>query len=394
MKFGIKMLGWALTCPLWLGACADSGTMDGMHVASATESAAGSQASAGSGGAGSGGQAAGAAAPSAMKADLAAFEATGLNKYLGKAKPADTETSGDETHYAFNEADGPVCLRGGRFAMATRDRGAEDLVIYLQGGGSCTTALCRATETANPQIPQYGVLNADDAGNPVAGWNVVYSPYCDGSLHFGDNDIPDQDRKHHGLRNVSASLDVAHAKFPKPRRVLLTGASAGGYATIWMTSLVRLIYPDAKLFVFNDAGIAISNPASADGFRGVLGEWGAAQFVPETCEACRTSPHLTPWMSWNLQHDPGMTLAMFSSYEDMVIAGTFLMLDPQVFKQALLQETAKVVDTAPKRAKRFLVEGTQHTAGDIHKTAVGDLAIAQWLGQMLDGNQAWDNALQ
>jgi hypothetical protein len=325
---------------------------------------------------------------------MAAFKATGLTKYLGKAKPAETQTDGDETHYLFDEADGPVCLRGGRFGMATRDRGSEDLVIYLQGGGSCTTALCRATETANPKIPTYGVLRADDSDNPVAGWNVVFSPYCDGSLHFGDSDIPDQNRKHHGLRNLSATLDVAVSKFPKPRRVLLTGASAGGYGTIWGTALVRLIYPEAQLYVLNDAGIAVSNPANADGFRSVLKEWGADQFIPESCDACKTSPHMATWMAWNLAHDPSLKLGMFSAYEDMVIAGTFLMLDPQVFKQALLDETQKVVDTAPTRAKRFLVAGTQHTIGDIHMTAVGDLSVADWLRRMLDDDDAWDNALQ
>lgn len=328
------------------------------------------------------------------KVDLEAFEATGLDKYLGKAKPADMQTEGDEVHYLFNEEDGPVCLRGGRFGMATRDRGSDDLVIYLQGGGSCTNALCRATETADPKIPTYGVLNANDAENPVADWNVVFSPYCDGSLHFGDSDIPDMNRKHHGLRNVSATLDVAREHFKNPKRVLLTGASAGGYGTIWITSLVRLIYPDAKLYVFNDAGIAISNPDNADGFRSVLKEWGADKFIPESCEACKTSPHLTVWQSWNLQHDPTLKLGMFSAYEDSVIAGTFLMLDAQVFKTALVDETAKVVDTAPERAKRFLVNGTQHTVGDIHKTAVGDLTLAQWLERMLDEDKAWDNVLQ
>lgn len=326
--------------------------------------------------------------------DRLAFEATGLTKYVGAAKPTETETVGDETHHSFDPEDGPVCLRGDRFAMATRDRGAEDLLIYLQGGGSCTTDLCRATETANPAIPTYGVLNANDADNPVADWNVVFSPYCDGSLHFGDSDIPDQDRRHHGLRNVSASLDVAREMFPHPRRVLLTGASAGGYGTIWVTTLVRLMYPDAELFVFNDAGIAVSNPDNAMGFRSVLEEWGADQFIPEDCEACKTSPHLTQWMSWNLKHDPGLKLGMFSSHEDSVIAGTFLMIDAQVFKEALVEETGKVIDAAPERAKRFLVEGTQHTVGDIQATAVDGTSVADWLRRMLERDAAWDNLVQ
>jgi hypothetical protein len=116
--------------------------------------------------------------------------------------------------------------------------------------------------------------------------------------------------------------------------------------------------------------------------------------VPATCDECQTSAHITPWMKWNVQHDPGLRLAMFSSYEDSVIAGTFLMLDTAVFKQALLEQTANVIDAAPSRAKRFLVAGTQHTIGDLHKTAVGTVSVAQWLAHMLAGDAAWDNVLQ
>jgi hypothetical protein len=352
--------------------------------------------------AGGGGSPAGAAANGGGAAgshnadvdDVDALKATGLDKYLGAAKPASMETMGAETRYTFNQADGPQCLRGTPFAMGTRDKGSEDLVIYLQGGGSCTTALCRATETTTGMIPAFGVLNADDMQNPVAGWNVVYSPYCDGSLHFGDSDIPDMNRAHHGLSNLSASLDVAREKFPNPKRILLTGSSAGGYGTIWATTLVRLIYPKAKLYVFNDAGIAISNPASPDGFRSVLGEWGAAKFIPESCAACKSTPHLTQWMSWNLDHMPNIKIGMFSAYEDSVIAGTFLMLDPAMFKQELLEQTAKVVEADPKRAKRFLVAGTQHTVGNLNTTVVGDVSVGQWLQQMIDEDPAWDNQLQ
>jgi Pectinacetylesterase len=386
----MRLLGCLFACALCSAACSDDQSSENANGAmggsAAMSAGAGAMPSAGSGGT---------AAPSGDgMIDIAAFKATGLDKYMGAAKPAQMESVGMETRYTFNQADGPQCLRGTPFTMATRDSGSEDLVIYLQGGGSCTNALCRATETATGMIPTYGVLNAGDPENPVASWNVVYSPYCDGSLHFGDSDIPEMNRAHHGLRNVSASLDVALSKFPNPRRILLTGASAGGYGTIWITALVRISYPKAKLFVFNDAGIAISNPASPDGFRSVLGEWGATQFIPETCDACRTSPHLTPWMSWNLQHDPSLKLAMFSSYEDSVISGTFLMLDPAVFKQALLEQTAAVVETAPARAKRFLVSGMQHTVGNIHTTAVNGLQVATWLKQMLDEDAAWDNVLQ
>lgn len=391
----MKTWAWVLVCAA-CAACGDDSMMDDSNMEHGDDhGAAGGAPHAGAGGAaGAAGSAGGGTTANADGVDVAALKATGLDKYLGAAKPAMMEPNGAETKYTFNQADGPQCLRGTPFAMGTRDKGSEDLIIYLQGGGSCTTALCRATETTTGMIPPIGVLNGNDMQNPVAGWNVVYSPYCDGSLHFGDSDIPDMNRAHHGLRNLSASLDVAKDKFPNPKRILLTGSSAGGYGTIWATTLVRLIYPDAKLYVFNDAGIALSNPASPEGFRGVLGEWGAVKFIPEGCEACKSTPHLTQWQSWNLDHIPNIKIGMFSSYEDSVIAGTFLMLDPAMFKQALLDETAKVVATDPKRAKRFLVAGMQHTVSNFNNTKVGDLTVNMWLKQMIEEDPAWDNQLQ
>jgi hypothetical protein len=333
-------------------------------------------------------------APAQPEADLAALRGTGLDKYVGAARPSAEEQLPDETHFSFDVADGPACLRGAQYAMGVRQRDSENLLIYLQGGGACTNAVCKATETANPKLPHSGLLNPDDNDNPVADWNVVYVPYCDGSLLLGDSELPEQNRIHHGLRNLTAALEVGVAKLPKPRRILLAGASAGGYGTIWGSSLVRLLYPDASLYVLNDAGIGIGDPDHPEARRASMLEWNTAQFVPASCSACQDSAHLTPWMTWNLERDPGLKLALFSAYQDSVITGTFLMIDPPVFERALREQTERVVNAAPERAKRFLIKGTQHTIGSIHTTHVGDESAGRWLTRMLAGDPDWQNVLE
>jgi hypothetical protein len=160
-----KTLHWFVVCALACVACGDDGASS-QELGMGSENVAGGQASgasaAGSRPAADGGT--GGTSP-ARRVDVAALEATGLKKYLGAAKPAEMQTNGNETQYFFNEADGPVCLRGGRFAMATRKTDSQDLVIYFQGGGSCRTSLCRATETANPMLPTYGVLPEGASGS-------------------------------------------------------------------------------------------------------------------------------------------------------------------------------------------------------------------------------------
>ena len=334
------------------------------------------------------------AEPMPAEPDLAALRGSGLDKYLGAARPITEEKLPDESHFGFDVADGPACLRGAAYAMGIRQRDSENLLIYLQGGGACSSAVCKANETANPKLPHSGLLNPDDNDNPVADWNVVYVPYCDGSLLLGDSDLPEQNRIHHGLRNLTAALEVGVIKLPKPRRILLAGASAGGYGTIWGSSLVRLLYPEASLYVLNDAGIGIGDPDHPEARRASMLEWNSAQFVPASCSACQDSAHLTPWMIWNMQHDPGLKLALFSAYQDSVISGTFLMMEPSAFERALREQTEQVVSAAPERAKRFLIKGSQHTIGSIHTTHVGDESAGRWLTRMLAGDPDWQNVLE
>ena len=355
-----------------------------------------SEAGAGAGAAGAAGEAEPAAGTSGG-VDVAALKATGIDKYVGAAKPARMEPGANgETTYSFDVAAGPRCLRGDPYSMSTRDQKSENLVIYLQGGGSCSSAVCSATTTASPRIPSSGLTGTTDMQNPVASWNLVYVPYCDGSLHLGDKDHESESppRYHHGLKNLSAALDVSVANFPKPKQILLAGSSAGGLATIYGSILVRLLYPDATLFVFNDSGVGVSTP---DGVRAKLtrDEWGTLQLIPPSCADCPMSPHSTPVIGWNLGHDPGLRVGIFSAYEDTVIADTFLMIGGPAFKQALLDETGKVVKAYPERAKRFYIDGTKHTtAGNLQATMVGGVTIAQWLTYMIAGDPKWVDTLQ
>ena len=157
----------------------------------------------------------------------------GIARYLGVYTPMTSETlEGGVVAHAFGAGDGPLCLDGSEYRMATYDQGSDELVIFLQGGGACWSTLCSATQSAETGIPQVGILDPDREDNPVKSWNQVYLPYCDGGLHASDadNDYDGDgtpETRQRGLHNLSASLDVAVNAFPSPSRILLTGASAG-----------------------------------------------------------------------------------------------------------------------------------------------------------------------
>ena len=113
-------------------------------------------------------------------------------------------------------------------------------------------------------------MDPDLAENPIADWDVLYLPYCDGSLFAGDvdrvlptsvlvEDGPIESMGYQrGLQNLTAALDVGLAEFPNPSRILLTGVSGGAFGTIAALPLVRFYYPETEILVFNDSGVGVA----------------------------------------------------------------------------------------------------------------------------------------
>jgi hypothetical protein len=320
----------------------------------------------------------------------------GIARYLGEYTPMLSEQDGDIVNHSFGAGEGPLCLTGGEYTMATRDTGSEDLVIFLQGGGACWSDLCLATEQAAPGIPPLGVLDPARADNPVAGWNTVYLPYCDGSLHAGDQDVDTDDdgttdRFHRGLHNLSASLDVAVNTFPAPRRILLTGVSAGGFGTTYALPLVRQLYPDVPIELINDSGLGLGRIDEPAFIEQLLTEWNATAFFPESCETCiGDDGHITDYHKYQLSEDDNFQLGMMSYTRDTVISLTFVQVGGEAFEEALIGELDDLEAAYPGRVKSFVATGTEHTflIGDLGKTA-GGVSVGDWLTSMLSG-EGWD----
>ena len=335
------------------------------------------------------------------KADLDELIGLGIREFLGKAKPTKSETiqgmsgvNDGSIVYDFDPADGPKCLRGSAFQMSVLDQGSKNLMIYLQGGGACVSVICQATTEPTPRgVPKLGVLDPSDAENPVANWNIVYVPYCDGSVFGGDHDLTDMTgmRFHHGQRNFAAALDRALEHFPHPEKVLLAGSSAGGWGTVYHRALVRTAYPDAELTVMNDSGIGFSVNSEL-----VTSEWGSGpRYRPPSCEACQTRQHMSTFVKYDLDHDPGIVVGDFSSYEDSVIQ-RFTFTDGPTFHSLLLEETGIPGQAFPDRYKRFFINGSQHTSlqRGFHTTQINGVTIAQWLGLMIARDPAWTEMLE
>ena len=354
----------------------------------------------------------------------------GAAKYLGLAAVATSTTAEGVTTYEFSTKSGPMCLRGDPFRMAVRDGDGDNLLIFLQGGGACWSTFCLAIQKAPPGIPVLDVLDVKRSDNPWRTWSVAYAPYCDGSLFAGDAEHDDDgdgkiDRYQYGLRNLSATLDIAKQRFPHPKHIALVGSSGGGFGTILATVLVRAQYPDADIAAVEDSGVGIGKPDEPKFMAQLIDEFAARPFIPKSCPECIGAGHLTRLVDWELKQDPKLRIAAFSSYEDQIMTKVFLKIDPASFHKALLDETAKVHADHPGRYQRFLIAGAMHTTllgdasgligndisavvlptealdalggielGSISKTQVRGVTMAQWLAAMRDGTAAWDDRVE
>lgn len=298
-------------------------------------------------------------------AESVAFEA-GLTHYLGHTVVRTTTTAHDVTTYELDPASGPMCMRGAPFRASTREGTSDELLVFLQGGGACWSDFCFAITTAPAGIPSTDLLGVDPE-NPLAADDVLYLPYCDGSLFAGDTEIDENgdgmpDRFHRGLANLSAALAIGYERFPHPTRVVLAGSSGGGFGTILAVFLLRYVYPDVPILVLDDAGIGIAHPGDPTFVRGLLTEWNALAFVPADCTDCISDGNVTGVVDYALAHDPDLRIAAISSHYDYVISQVFLGIGAAPFQSALVSETGALHDAHPNAYRRFLYAGDAHTA--------------------------------
>ncbi|MCP4842723.1 MAG: vtpJ-therm [Halieaceae bacterium] len=328
----------------------------------------------------------------------------GIARYLGVYTPMTSETlEGGVVAHAFGAGDGPLCLDGSEYRMATYDQGSDELVIFLQGGGACWSTLCSATQSAETGIPQVGILDPDREDNPVKSWNQVYLPYCDGGLHASDADNDydgdgSPETRQRGLHNLSASLDVAVNAFPSPSRILLTGASAGAYGTTFALPLVRQLYPDVPIDVVNDSGVGIGIPDDQSYLMLLMSDWNQGAFIPEECSGLPClgeDGHLSDYQSWQLDVDPLTRRSYLTSKQDATIALGFLQIGGPAHEAALIPELADMEARQPDRVRSWVVDGSAHTyvQRDPETTSGvginGGVSVFDFIRAQLDDSPDW-----
>jgi len=326
----------------------------------------------------------------------------GVNKYVGKFEPvASVDAGGGWTHHVYdaNFDSGPLCIAGTPYSVYTKINNPRKLLVLHQGGGACWQGFyfCNIlAEDQGPPPPPTGLWveeSSPETGsipNPLADYSIVYLPYCDGSVFSGDNDVLDPVfplgvRFHRGLANATAGMDMAKKLFPRARKIMVAGSSAGGVgASAFVPFLARLAFGNYRqLTVFNDAGPVAVNLDETVSIAARAADWRFGQFYPRSCSDCDELGQGTGLIKWRLDNDNTIRESFYSTDGD----GTnrfFLNVPTQEdYRDLIVSEHGKLNKAHPRRYKRFIRSGDgSHTAlqNDLYYIGTAnDVPLYRWV---------------
>lgn len=340
--------------------------------------------------------------PTSASAALAhELSASGFGDYLGLQQPVRSEQKGAWTNLYYDPAEEKAtCLNGTPFQLSFRRGSSDNLLIFLEGGGACWSfATCHLVRTATSTAGDAGgggILDAGNPDNPFHDWNVVYVPYCDGSVFTGDKTVNYNGIRtfHHGFWNLSAAITTAVENFPDPARVVVSGSSAGGYGTFAGYATARVAWPDTEILSFNDSGPGLQNPEAAESVQARIDNWDFTRRIPASCERC--AEQYTFLYEWIFARDPQSRVALYSTQEDMVIRA-FLALDGPRYRDLLLGVTEQVRTAWPSRFTRFFPLGSVHTilrSSSFYTKSIDGVALRDWTQAFLDDAPGWTDVIE
>jgi hypothetical protein len=362
----------------------------------------------------------------------------------GTGSPGATAPSG----WTWYEIEGAICRDGSPTGFYVRPGTADKLMVYLEGGGACsspgfcsynpanvnqvlsgdgeTVAGSIGGATAGRQQPgPDGVFNIGQAENPFKDWNQIYVPYCTGDVHFGTRTnvmLPgvSSPQQFVGYTNMQKFIGRIVPTFPKVTRVVLTGASAGGFGALLNYSMVQDAFANALVTVVDDSGPSFpDNPrymptCLQKNWREI---WGFSNSLPSDCTECKQADGggLAEYGKFLIRKHPHASIGVVSSMQDEVIrlfyssglgnCASFETADPTTITLGQLDEgvymvgadyTAGLTEIRTKYADSgafatYYLGGANQTfhqhiwRSRFYSAASGGQSIAQWVTGLLEG---------
>ncbi|AKF09919.1 pectin acetylesterase-family hydrolase [Sandaracinus amylolyticus] len=330
----------------------------------------------------------------------------------------DAITGLEEGTWTFVPFPDAHCMNGSSTGIGVNlaPGGSDRLVIYLEGGGACFDSItCSGVAGINGfdgddlagssgQISNYGIFRRGDEANPMRDWNYVYVPYCTGDAHAGTNPDGFEGREQVGFDNVHEYLRRLVPTFRESELVLLTGASAGGLGAFANFDQVQQAFGCTPVHMLDDSGPVLDDEYLRPCLQSIARDyWGLA--VPADCTACTADDGgglSAVWTYLALKY-PDRRFGFLSSTADRTFR-TFFGYGlsprcnfPQSMSAAMFEEG--VIDLRDRilgphdNFRTFYQEGDFHTfvGRSLGSVSQDGTTLGAWVGQLIDGDEAWSN---
>lgn len=308
--------------------------------------------------------------------------------------------------WTFIEVEGAQCRDGSDTGFGIRlQEGADDLMIYLEGGGACfNSATCAGNPSSFDEVDFGTRVPALSSGvfstgsdNPVGDWNMVYVPYCTGDVHGGSN--PDTNvlqapgvgpQQFVGHLNIERYLDLLAPYLNDTDQVLLTGASAGGFGSLVNFPAVADAFDDSDLTLLDDSGpIFFADDVFSPAIGGLFSlQYNLPATLPEATALFQTDG-LQGIYDFLDDEYPDATFGLASHLEDGTIRFFFGQPDGQISGDEFAAGLRDVRDRLPDSWGTYFATGADHTFLGVPSRYTGASAgvtFDDWLADLLDDN--------
>ncbi len=359
----------------------------------------------------------------------------------GEPDAASADAGFPANTWTWIDVPGAKCRDGSSTGIGVNlSPGSTKTVMFLEGGGACfNSATCGqnpskfsgadfkayvgmggpAGSGGGKSGTSFGILARADMKNPVKDWNMIYVPYCTGDIHGGNNLAGmvagvSGTQQFVGRNNVKLALEQTKTLVPSTDKVLLTGASGGGFGALMAYDQVATFWGSVPVTMIDDSGPPMADPFLPSCMQTLVASlWGLDKSVLADCGPdCQGDGGAIDTAHWGInavkhlaKKYPDRVLGLVESTGDLTISSFFgfgasnctafqPVLEPD-FTSGLLDIRAQLA--FDKNFGTFYFGGADHQAHTSYENALdtrmstdamdggAPISLADWTTQMVNG---------
>jgi hypothetical protein len=303
-----------------------------------------------------------------------------------------------------------LCGRRGRYAFWVREGAPDHLLVYFEGGGGCfnyrscapgtATFKDRVTGADDPTGRAAGILDLADPANPFRAATMVYVPSCTGDVYSGDSVQTYRSAAgetvtvhHRGRVNAGAAVGWAFEHVSDPKRVFVTGCSAGSVGSALFAPRIIEHWPQAQVTQLGDSlAFVFHRPVD------LARDWNGQGVLPDWIPGVRAIPPdrftMARYYAAVAAHYPDHVFAQVNYFHDRVQRAFYTAVGgaPSGFEGALSASLDEIRAAAPN-FRSYLAAGADHCVLPLDRFTTlraGGVALRDWVTALANGRPVPD----